>query len=260
MVVITVEDYQNGRVHTITVKNKGFFWVKMKDVQDRLGIMNITDLLRKEICGRFGTKDLAKKQKMKYIRFEYQITKNFKDSNLYKYAKNKLMEKIIKNCSGVKKCNDGVNRLDKEDQRRDFRILLGFKENEIYERKEHSIVKRIKKIFKKQTIIEEYRVEKYFIDLFFPVHKLGIEIDENGHLDTSEIKEPKREQAIKKVGINIIRINPDKENFDTDGEIGEIKDFIYASGKKLAEESTTKPLIEDSEKMKNCLNSCVFKI
>ena len=100
-------------------------------------------------------KDLTKKQKMKYIRSEYQITKNFKDSNLYKYAKNKPMEKIIKHCRGVKKCTDGVDRLDKEDQRRDFRILLGFKENEIYERKEYSIVKRIKKIFKKQTIIEQ---------------------------------------------------------------------------------------------------------
>ena len=29
MVVITVEAYQNARVHTITVKNKVFFWVKI---------------------------------------------------------------------------------------------------------------------------------------------------------------------------------------------------------------------------------------
>ena len=35
MVVITVKTYQNARVHTITVKNKDFFWVKMKYVQDR---------------------------------------------------------------------------------------------------------------------------------------------------------------------------------------------------------------------------------
>ena len=103
MVVVTVEAYQNTRVHTITVKNKDFFWVKMKDVQDRLGIKNISDLLREEISGRFGTKDLTEKHKMKYIRSEYQITKTFKDSNLYKCAKNKPMEKIIKNCSGVKK-------------------------------------------------------------------------------------------------------------------------------------------------------------
>ena len=45
------------------------------------------------------------------------------------------MEKIIKNCRGVKKCNGGVNRLDKKDQRQNSRTLLGFKENEVYERK-----------------------------------------------------------------------------------------------------------------------------
>ena len=73
------------------------------NVQDRLGIKNISNLLRKEICGRFDTKNLSEKQKMKYIRSEYQITKKIKDTDLYKYAKNKLMEKIIKNCRGVKK-------------------------------------------------------------------------------------------------------------------------------------------------------------
>ena len=89
-------------------------------------------------------KTLLKNKKVKYIRSEYQITKNFKDSDLCKYAKNRLMEKIIKNCRGVKKCNYGVNRLDKEDLRQNFRILLGFKENEKYVRKEYLIVKRIK--------------------------------------------------------------------------------------------------------------------
>ena len=38
-------------------------------------------------------------------------------------------------------------------------------------------------------MIDQYRVEKYFIDLFFPVHNLGIEIDRNGHTDGSETKE-----------------------------------------------------------------------
>ena len=47
----------------------------MRDVQDRLGIKIIIDLLRKEVCGKFGTKDLTEKQKMKYIRSEYQIPK-----------------------------------------------------------------------------------------------------------------------------------------------------------------------------------------
>ena len=94
-------------------------------------------------------------------------------------------------------------------------------------------MKRIKETFKKQTIIEQYRVEKYFIDLFFPVHKLGIEIDENGHLDRSEIKEQKKRTNNKKAGINITRINLDKEKFDIDDEIGEIQDFVKESSFKL---------------------------
>ena len=38
------------------------------------------------------------------------------------------------------------------------------------------MIKRMKTIFKKQTIIEQYREKKYFIDLVFARHKLGIEI------------------------------------------------------------------------------------
>ena len=37
------------------------------------------------------------------------------------------MEKIIKNCRGVKRSNDGVNRLDKEKNRESFRQLSGLK-------------------------------------------------------------------------------------------------------------------------------------
>ena len=47
MVVITVEAYSNAQVHTITVKNKELFWVKMKDVQDGFVVKCISDLLRK---------------------------------------------------------------------------------------------------------------------------------------------------------------------------------------------------------------------
>ena len=45
-------------------------------------------------------------------------------------------------------------------------------------------------------MIEQYRVKIYFIDLFFPIHKLGNEIDENGHIDRFQIKEIERQQTI----------------------------------------------------------------
>ena len=49
MVVMTVENYQNARVHTVRVKIKDLFRVKMKDVQDGLGVKSISDLLTKEM-------------------------------------------------------------------------------------------------------------------------------------------------------------------------------------------------------------------
>ena len=53
MVVITVQNYTDTEVHTITVENRELFWVKMIDVQNRLGIENVSDLVRKGICGIF---------------------------------------------------------------------------------------------------------------------------------------------------------------------------------------------------------------
>ena len=49
MVVINVENYINAKVHTITIKTINLFWVKMNNVQNGLGIKNISHLVRKEI-------------------------------------------------------------------------------------------------------------------------------------------------------------------------------------------------------------------
>ena len=92
---------------------------------DGLALKNISDLVRKEIQGIFETKYPTKEQIKKY----------------------KKSEAEIKNCKGVKRCNDGINTKNKEKQREDFRIILGLKENDIYERKEYSIIKKERKCF-----------------------------------------------------------------------------------------------------------------
>ena len=182
-------------------------------------------------------KVLTKEQKQKYIRSRNEINKKLKnDLPHYKYARNYVMEKVIKNCRGVKSSNDGVNRLGKEKQSQIFRELLGFKEYEVFESKEYSFIKQIKKAFIRLKMIEQYRIDKYFIDLYFPEHKLGIEIDENAHLDRSKIKEQKREKTKTNLGITLIRINPEKEGFDIFIKIDEIKNFIYESGIKIRKE------------------------
>ena len=141
MVVITVENYSNTGVHTITVKNKKLFWVKMIDVQKELGVKKVPQFIRQEMCGIFGRKDLTKEQKNKHI--TRRPTDNFK----FKYATSDIMGKVIKNGRGVKKSNYGVNRMEKRNQRGDFRSLLGFKENDIYQNKEFSTLLKINKAF-----------------------------------------------------------------------------------------------------------------
>ena len=86
------------------------------------------------------------------MRSKDEINKNLKN-NVYKYSRSDITEQRIKNCRGVKKGN-GIDRLDKAKQREDFRQLLVFKENEVFESKENSITKKIKKIFKKQKIFD----------------------------------------------------------------------------------------------------------
>ena len=109
------------------------------------------------------------------------------------------MEKIIKNCRGVKKCNDGVNRIEKEN-RENFRPLLGFKEHDIMLPKEYSTKSKIKKMFLNEIIEVQYKT--------FPVPKLGVGLDGNGHIDRSEAEEKKRQKAIEKeTGFTIIGIN-----------------------------------------------------
>ena len=51
MYEISVEKYADAKVLTTTISNRRLFWVKICDVQKRLGVENIYDLLKKEIWG-----------------------------------------------------------------------------------------------------------------------------------------------------------------------------------------------------------------
>ena len=53
-------------------------------------------------------------------------------------------------------------------------------------------------------------------------------------MDTlTDPKLKKKKEAKEKNGFEIIRINPNKENFDIFDEIGKIQTFIFDSNKKL---------------------------
>ena len=71
------------------------------------------------------------------------------------------MEKIIKNCRGVKRCNDAINRMKKTNQRDTFRMLLRFKENDIFQTKEESVLSKIQTVFLTEKIVLQHNVLGY---------------------------------------------------------------------------------------------------
>ena len=84
----------------------------MKNVQDGLGVKNMTDLILKEIYGIYETKNLTKDQIQKYKMNEREIFEKY--DNLSKdelntksiknvYVKNDLKSTVIKRCRGEKK-------------------------------------------------------------------------------------------------------------------------------------------------------------
>ena len=87
-----------------------------------------------------------------YIRAEQEVSKKTTDDSKIKYVRSDLMEKKIKNCRGVKKYNDGINRIEKEKGRENFRATLGFKEHEIMMTKEQSVLKSVMDAFEGENM------------------------------------------------------------------------------------------------------------
>ena len=60
MNLISVEGYNNAKIHTIQVKTN--LWVSMEGVGNGSGVKNISDLVLKEIQGHYGKKNQQKKK------------------------------------------------------------------------------------------------------------------------------------------------------------------------------------------------------
>ena len=66
MYLISAKWHENTGVKPLWIKKTSAIWPKMKDVQDGLGVQNISDLVLKEIYGICKTKNLTKEQIKKY--------------------------------------------------------------------------------------------------------------------------------------------------------------------------------------------------
>ena len=67
MYLISAKEYENAGVLLLMEKETGIIWATMKNVQDRLGVHNIFDLVLKEIYGIYKTKTLRKIKNRKHI-------------------------------------------------------------------------------------------------------------------------------------------------------------------------------------------------
>ena len=173
--IFTIENFVNAGVKTVQIKDAKHFWVRMRDVEKRLGLKALRNLVKQEIT---GTKcDDCKK----YKRSLQELTNNMNNNMKDKYIRNDIAEKIIKNCRGVKKT------------RQNFRLLLGFNELDISFTKEQSIINKLLETFSREEISLQHFVLRYKIDAYFVKYKLAVEIGEHNHEQRDNEKELMRE-------------------------------------------------------------------
>ena len=159
MVDISIKKYTNAKVCTIRVSNKKLFWVRMHDVQEGIGVKNMSDLVQKEIWDIFKTKNPTKDQIRKYKRREKDFDHN--STVTFVYVHSDLM--IIKNLRIIKNC-----RGEKKRQKKAFRCKLGFKLHDIMMCKEESVTIKIIKVFSNEKILLQHSVLNFKLICVFP--------------------------------------------------------------------------------------------
>ena len=92
--------------------------------------------------------------------------------------------------------------------------------------KEQQCLLSITNTFKTEKFEDQYKVDCYYIDLYFPDYKILVEVDENGHKDRKPGDERERMDIVNEIlGVddnNWIRFNPDEYNFDITKVTGKI--------------------------------------
>ena len=104
-------------------------WLRIHDIQDKLGDKNVSDLVIRAIKGIYNTKNFTKEQIRKYIRYGKELTPG--ETGIY--IRESLNLSIIMNC-----------RLPTATE---FRKILGFKEFDLIMTKKQSMLTKLMKIF-----------------------------------------------------------------------------------------------------------------
>ena len=94
--------------------------------------------------------------------------------------------------------------------------------------KEQETISIIMQALKEIKMIDQYTVDNYRIDLYFPKHNLAVECDEFEHNDRDVNYEVTRQKYIEaKLRCRFIRFNPDAKDFKIENVLNEVFRFIY---------------------------------
>lgn len=178
----------------------------------------------------FVTKDICKILNLSNATIAVQnIEKNYKKYHIIE-TNGGFQNMSIIALEGVKKLLQSCRSINKDKLISFLNIDLKL----IYECKESSYLRIISASFKKFSQIFQYKIGTYRIDLYFPDHKLAIEVDEFGHKDRSFIYEKERQNYLEEhLKCKFIRFNPDEKNFNIGNIISQILDETLIHNKKL---------------------------
>ena len=214
MFKVSAETFAKNCVNTIKVNktdNKSVLWIEMIDIQKKLDVKNIHDLVDKEIKGKFKTNNITDEQTKKYKIHGSELI----DGEKFMYAHEGVIIPVTMHCRTPESCK--------------FIRNLGFKLHDVINFKEQTVLELIKDAFEGEIIQTQYTVIGYRIDIYFREYKLAIEIDELDHNDWKIDNEIQRKRAIEKeLGCVFIITNP-AEDFNTFNEINKIQRHIIKS-------------------------------
>ena len=130
-----------------------------------------------------------------------------------------------------------------------LRKKLGYNHNDMMIREETSMAEKIIKLFPKENIALNKKLNNRKPDIWFKDYNIVIEVDEGNHENYDSDDEKEREDMFKKYNFKIFQCNPNDPNFDLFKFLGEINLYVSKLRKKNAVNGVINKITDDFEKI-----------
>ena len=116
------------------IDNISVLWIKIIDIQKKLDVKNIHELVVKEVKGKFKTNNLTDEQIKKYKRHGSELIHGEK----FVYAHQGIIIPVIMHCRTPESCK--------------FKRGLGFKLHDVINCKKQAVLESIKDVFEEENM------------------------------------------------------------------------------------------------------------